>query len=315
MYSKIFRTLFVVIVAVGIVCTPASQARAISQPHGSQRTIFRRDSVALTGFFSTLPVQGKSLANQLDTSGGLSWAKNMGGVSGELGRAIAVDTSGNVYTIGRFSGITDFDPGVGTFSLSSAGGADIFVSKLDGNGNFVWAKSLGGIGDDYSWDIAVDSSGNVYTTGRFQGAADFDPGVGTFNLTSAGGVDIFVSKLDSNGNFVWAKRIGGTDHDESYGIVIDMSGSSYLTGYFMGTVDFDPNAGTLNMVSAGSWDVFVSKLDSNGNFIWAKSMGGTGNDISYSVALDSNKELRIDAAGRRKVKTADLCAAASIRLN
>jgi hypothetical protein len=86
----------------------------------------------------------------------------------------------------RFQGTADFDPGAGTFHLTSSGSDDIFVSKLDSAGNFVWAKAMGGPSGDAGQGIAVDGAGNVYTTGSFQGTADFDPGAGTFNLTSSG---------------------------------------------------------------------------------------------------------------------------------
>ncbi|MBL8062060.1 MAG: SBBP repeat-containing protein, partial [Anaerolineales bacterium] len=100
------------------------------------------------------------------------------------------------------------------------------------DGDFAWAKGLGGTAYDVGLAIAVDGSGNVYTTGLFNGTADFDPGAGTANLTSAGGYDIFVSKLDAIGYFVWAKGLGGTANDVGYGIAVDASGNVYTTGYF-----------------------------------------------------------------------------------
>ena len=229
-------------------------------------------------FFSCLQAQNVNMV----------WAKSMGGASNDLGRSIAVDALGNVYTTGYFSGTADFDPGPGTYNLTSAGYSDIFISKLDASGNFVWAKDMGGSGAAaYGESIAVDASGNVYTTGYFTGTADFDPGAGTYNLTSAGGRDIFVSKLDSSGNFVWAKRMGGASGDEGYSIAIDASGNVYTTGDFQGTTDFDPGAGTYNLTSAGGRDIFVSKLDASGNFVWAKDMGGTSNDFGNSIAVDA----------------------------
>ena len=239
--------------------------------------------------------QAEPLARPLYASGDFAWAKSMGGTSSDTGLGITVDSSGNVYTTGSFRETADFDPGAGTFNLTSAGGFDIFVSKLDSSGNFVWAKSMGGTGNDYGYSIAVDSNGNVYTTGIFSGTADFDPGAGTFNLTSAGGDDIFVSKLDSSGNFIWAKSMGGTGYDHGFGIAVDSNSNVYTTGFFSETADFDPGAGTFNLTSAGgddifvsSYDIFVSKLDSSGNFVWAKGMGGTGYDSGYSIAVDSN---------------------------
>src|SRR5690606_1414173 len=120
-------------------------------------------------------------------------------------------TSGNVYTAGTFIGTADFDPGAGVYYLSSEGDMDIFIQKLDTNGNFVWAKSMGGINWDYGYSVAVDVSGNVYTTGSFRETVDFDPGAGIYNLTSQGGTDIFIQKLDADGNFVWANRMGRSE--------------------------------------------------------------------------------------------------------
>ena len=133
--------------------------------------------------------------------------------------------------------------------------------------SFQWAKSMGGTDDDESNSIAVDGSGNIYTTGFFTSTADFDPGPETFNLTSTGQEDFFISKLDSSGNFIWAKSIGGTDDDESHSIVVDGSGNVYTTGGFWGTIDFDPGDEIFNLTSAGWEDIFVYKL---GGATWVK---------------------------------------------
>ena len=210
-----------------------------------------------------------------------------GGVGEDFGRAIAVDSSGNIYTTGHFSGTVDFDPGAGTTNLTSAGVGDIFVSKLNSLCAFVWAKRIGGTILDEGKSVAVDSSGNVYTTGYFAGTGDFDPGAGTANLISADGDAVFVSKLNSTGDFVWAKQFNGDPGQHGYAIKVDSSGNVYTAGYFQGTVDFDPGAGTANLTSAGSTDVFVSKLDSTGVFVWAKKLGSNGFNIAYSVAVDS----------------------------
>ncbi|MFA6510840.1 MAG: SBBP repeat-containing protein, partial [Candidatus Paceibacterota bacterium] len=217
-----------------------------------------------------------------------SWAKGMGGTGADYAQDVFVDTSGNVYTTGYFAGTADFDPGAGTSNLTSAGSDDIFVSKLDTSGNFVWVKQFGGTSSDRANSISVDSSGNVYTTGYFAGTADFDPGAGTSNLTSAGNADIFVSKLDTSGNFVWVKQLGGTNTDNANSISVDSSGNVYTTGYFADTADFDPGAGTSNLTSAGAQDIFVSKLDTSGNFVLVKQFGGTGGDYAQDVFVDSS---------------------------
>ncbi|MBF0270121.1 MAG: DUF4347 domain-containing protein [Alphaproteobacteria bacterium] len=231
---------------------------------------------------------GDIFIQKFNTGGSLVWIRSIGGTSNGIGTGISVDGSGNVYITGRFQGTGDFDPGAGVTSLTSAGSYDIFVLKMDSSGNFVWSKSMGGTGEDRSQGIAVDGSGNVYTTGYFYGTADFDPGAGTSNLiSSAGGYnDIFVQKLDSSGNLIWAKCMGNTGEDRSQGIAVDGSGNVYTTGYFSGTVDFDPGAGVTNL-NAGNGREFVQKLDTDGNLVWAKNMGGAsgaGNDIAVDGA-------------------------------
>jgi len=229
---------------------------------------------------------GLSVGIALASGGYYNWAGRFGGSSPDHSLDIIVDAAGNVYTTGYFSGTADFDPGPGTGNLTSAGGFDIFVSKLDSDGNYVWAKSIGGASTDIGYGIAVDGAGNVYTSGYFESTADFDPGPGTTDLTSAGGKDIFVSKLEGSGNYVWAKSMGGTSDDYGYGIAVDGAGNVYTTGHFYGTADFDPGPGTADLTSAGHYDIFVSKLEGSGNYVWAKSMGGSGPDYGYGIAVD-----------------------------
>ena len=225
---------------------------------------------------------------KLDASGNFIWARSFGGSSDDIGRSITVDASGNVYTTGYFQGTADFDPGTGTANITSAGNEDIFIQKLDASGNFLWAKSFGGSLADYGLSIAVDAAGNVYTTGYFQGTADFDPGAGTANHSSAGNEDIFVQKLDTSGDFVWARSFGDSNSDRGNSICVDASSNVYTTGGFDGTVDFDPGAGTTNLTSEGSLDVYVQKLNSTGNFVWTKSFGGSLNDQGFSITVDDS---------------------------
>ena len=226
--------------------------------------------------------------SKLDSNGDFVWAKQLGSTSWEYARDVAVDAAGNVYTVGSFNGTVDFDPGAGVFNLTSLGNDDVFVSKLDSNGDFVWAKQLGSTDSERAEGLAVDAAGNVYTVGSFRATVDFDPGAGVSNLTPAGSNDVFVSKLDSNGDFVWAKQLGGTDYENAQGVAVDGSGNVYTVGYFNSTADFDPGTGVSNLTPAGSDDVFVSKLDSNGDFVWAKQLGGTDYEYAQGVAVDGS---------------------------
>ena len=223
------------------------------------------------------------------------WAVQMGEASDDFGNSIAVDAKGNVYTTGSFRNTVDFNPGTETYYLSSKGGTDIFISKLDPFGNLIWAKRMGGIKDDGGSSIAVDSDGYIYTTGSFQDEADFNPdSLGIYNLTSKGGYDIFISKLDTDGNFAWAKKIGGVGADAGYEIAVDIRGSVYTTGIFQLTVDFNPDdSGPYNLSSAGGNDIFVSKLDTSGSFVWAKRFGGMSEDSGNSIVVDRYENIYI----------------------
>lgn len=187
-----------------------------------------------------------------------------------MGRGVAVDASGNVYTTGIFFETADFDVANVTAgdTLTSAGDADVFVSRHDSAGNLVWVRQMGGAGFDQAGEVVLDDIGNVYTAGSFMGTADYDPGAGTHILTSSGGSDIIVSRLDNAGDFVSALQMGGLDDDAAVSMAVDGSGNVYTTGRFGGTADFDPGAGTANLTSDGERDVFISKLgpsDSDGD--------------------------------------------------
>ncbi|MCH8905337.1 MAG: T9SS type A sorting domain-containing protein [Bacteroidetes bacterium] len=223
----------------------------------------------------------------------LEWAQAMGGTSDDRYGSHTLDAFGNIYVSGVYQGMVDFDPGAGTFNLTSNGGFDIFIQKLDASGNFIWAKSMGGTGDDYSGSITTDASGNVYLDGIYEFTADFDPGAGTFNLTSNGDVDVFILKLDAAGNFAWAKSIGGTNYDVSGSITVDASGNIYIVGVYWLTVDFDPGAGAFNLTSNGVRDIFILKLDAAGNFVWVKSVGGIGDEPTAYHTTDALGNLLI----------------------
>jgi len=224
---------------------------------------------------------------KLNNNGNFVWAKQMGGPEFQGGYSVSVTAAGNIYTSGIFLGTADFDPSASVFQLTSSGLSDAFVSKLDANGNFKWAKRTGGTGYMRSLVNAVDASENIYTTGFFDKQVDFDPGPADLVLTSFGEDDIFISKLDSNGNYVWTKQLGGSSYDAGSSITLDDAGNIYVTGYFQETVDFDPGSGITTLTSAGFSDIFILKLNATGNFIWAKKVGGTSFDISGSIKVDA----------------------------
>jgi len=228
-----------------------------------------------------------------DASGNYIWAKSIGGLGGDIGHAITVDAAGNVFITGEYAGTADFDPGSGTTNLTPVGNMDIFFAKYTSTGAFTWAKSIGSIGGDIGYAIAVDASGNVYIAGMFNGVADFNPGAGTLNLTSTGSCDAFFGKYTSAGALVWAKNIGGATTDEAHGIAVDASGNVYVNGFFWGTADFDPGAGTINMTAVGNYDGFFAKYSSAGSYVWAADIGSTSFDYVSGIALDASDNIYI----------------------
>jgi hypothetical protein len=227
--------------------------------------------------------------SKLDPSGNFLWAKRFGDTTGDSGKSIAIDSSGNVLVTGDFTGTVDFDPGIGTANRTSNGGYDYFVLKLDSSGNYLWANSVGGEGSESGIFMAVDRQGNISVTGIFSSVVDFDPGVGVVKLTSSGDLDIFVTKFDSAGNHLWSKGRGGSLNDIGDGIGVDGSGNVYSSGVFGGTVDFDPSEEVVvNLTSAGANDMFISKFDPSGNFLWAKRFGGNFGDGPTPIFIDSS---------------------------
>lgn len=221
----------------------------------------------------------------------VEWARSNGGVNNDIGNSITSDSFGNVLVTGLFSDTVDFDPGNGTTILNSAGFSDIFIQKLDADGNFIWAKSIGGPGIDSGLSISCDSLGNSYITGKFTDTVDFDPGASTFELI-ASDVDVFVLKLDPFGNFVWAKRVGGSYVDSGKSIVVSDS-ELVVLGSFEASVDFDPGPNTDFHSSLGAASIFILKLDLNGDFIWAKSIGDGAFAFAESLVIGSSGNLFI----------------------
>jgi hypothetical protein len=159
----------------------------------------------------------------------------------------------------------DFNPGSGTANHTAGTGiSDAFVVCLTSAGVYSWSGQMGGTSVDAGQSICLDILGNVYTTGRFSGTADFDPGAGTSNVTSSGTYDVFISKLSSTGAFVWAHHIGGAANDVGNGIAVDVAENVYVTGYFAGAADMDPQSTQWQVTSAGQDDMMLVKFSQSG---------------------------------------------------
>ena len=255
-------------------------------------------NVWATGFFEgTIDIDGDgnndltsngnadSYLAKFDSNGNFEFARNIGGSSIDLGQGIATDSNGNVWATGYFEGSINID-GQGQDDLTSNGSQDSYLAKFDSNGNFEFARNIGGSSVDRGHGIAMDSNGNVWATGYFSGTIDID-GDGNNDLTSNGGEDSYIAKFDSNGNFEVAKNIGGSNTDQGLGIATDSQGYVWTTGFFEGSIDFDGD-GTDDLTSNGGQDSYVAKFDSNGDFEFAKKIGGSVTDVGLGIATDSD---------------------------
>ncbi len=222
-----------------------------------------------------------SYAVKFDTQGNLLFAQNIGGT----GYDIAIDSNDNVWNTGIFSDTIDID-GDGNNDLTSNGSLDSYVAKFDSNGNLLFAQNIGGSNDDSGRGIAADSNGNVWATGYFEGSIDID-GDGNDDLTSNGVRDSYLAKFDNNGNLVFSQNIGGSSNDSGWGIATDSNGNVWATGEFRDSIDTDGD-GNNDLTSNGSLDSYVAKFDSNGNFLFAQNIGGSGSDSGQGIATDSN---------------------------
>jgi hypothetical protein len=266
-------------------------------------------TLCVTGLFEGLAKTNLPLGPQNFTSAGSSdifiWRLDaltsnylgeyqMGGSGADVGTGIALDASNNIYTTGYFSGIADFNPGGGTNTLTSNGSSDVFISKLTSLGGFAEARSLGGSGVDRAGDIALNTAGEAFVTGFFNGTVDLDPTATVSNSTATGGQDVFVTGVNlTTGIFVWGKSFGTSSNEIGYQLKFDASNDLYVTGIFGGLMDADPGAGIVNLPFNGGTDVFVSKFSgATGNLIWARGFGGgSGDDVRGLNVSPSTKEV------------------------
>lgn len=222
-------------------------------------------------------------------NGTFIYAKSLSGIGTKTIGGLALDKSGFIYLCGGFNGSIDFDPSATVYTLSSTGTADdAFIAKYSFNGSFIYANRIGSATTEMMNGIAVNRGGNVFVCGFFTGTSDFDPGVGVTNLTSTGSLDIFFAKYSSTGALVYAKNAGGTSGEYASAIALGKNSAVHLTGQYTGICDFDPSLAAVTLTSSSnSQDIFIAKYDSTGNYVYAKSMGGTSNDIGYSIKADT----------------------------
>jgi hypothetical protein len=235
---------------------------------------------------------------KINADGSYGWTKRIGNADDELIACVAVDEYANIYVAGAFYNAINFleDMALSTTLVKqSAGREDIFLLKLDTQGNLLWAKRMGGNGSDVPYDICVDRNDNVYLTGRCQAGIDFSTewNPPTQPMTESS-IDGFVFKVNSDGSFGWQKRFGGTGSVTGMALAANSEGDIYIAGNFTDTLSFRttwPQVATPQIASAGNSDIFVLKLQNDGNLLWSRCIGGKGTDYISAIAVNSNDQL------------------------
>lgn len=221
------------------------------------------------------------------------WTKTIGGSAQDNASSLSTDTEGNLIIVGQFMYTVDFDAGPDSLILSSNANWDAYIMKLDINGDFLWAKNVGGTEFEFINDVYCDLNNNIYITGAFSDEVDFDPGTDEHIETSNGDWDSFVLKLDSNGVFIWVRTMGGSERETGHTIITDALGNVYVGNSFHGLVDFDPGTEIQQFTSNGGHDMAIQKFDSLGNLLWVKHFGGSWTDIPRDMDIDINGSLYI----------------------
>jgi hypothetical protein len=238
--------------------------------------------VLVTGSFSgTVDFGGGPLTSvgtqdvflaKLDAGGGHLWSKRFGTAGALDAESVAVDASNNVLLTGFLSGSADFGGGPRT----SVSAQDVFIAKLSPSGGHLWSRRFGATGDQVGQSLATDAAGNVLITGYFSGTVDFGGGP----LTSAGGAQVYVVKLDPGGTHQWSKSFG--EQVQAQSLAVDASGNVLVTGVFDGSIDF----GGQTLTSLGGGDVFIAELDPAGAHKWSVRFGDSHGQVGQSIAAD-----------------------------
>ncbi len=217
---------------------------------------------------------------KLDTNGKFLWALGSNSYSSVYGQEVSLDAQNNAYVGGAYSTSA---MSLGTVTLNKPlGKRDIWIAKVSSAGKVAWAASAGGKGSDYLYNLLADGSGNTYLTGQFTETATF----GSHTLSSKGGFDVFIAKLDNTGTFVWAHGFGSAGNDRGWSMAVDKSGNVIVAGDFQGAMVV---AGTTlaGPGVTGKDDIFMVKLDKAGAFVWAKGQGSSWNDFARGVGVDA----------------------------
>ncbi len=231
---------------------------------------------------------------KLNSSGQLQWVRSL--AANELTPfRVDVDGAGNLIVASNFTAVPsdppmDVDAGPGQFLVQEKGDYDLVVLKYSTDGNFVWARQFGNTGSSQYGNVptlGVNAQGNVFVSGAFKGSIDLDPGAGVNTVTNSDTTfDRYLVRLDPAGNYVWGYATEGPGQVSFRDIAFQEDGSLILGGFFTGTTDFQPGAGSTSLTSTGTYsNGLVLKLNSDSSVAWARQFGGYGENVT-EVDLD-----------------------------
>lgn len=229
--------------------------------------------------YMTTSAQFRTYILKLTSSADLIWAKSFEGAGTDYIREINTDSNDNVIIVGYFGNTVDFDPGVGVHSFTAPGfSVKAYITKFDENGDFVWAKVIEGTGNSLAYAVEVDSNDDIVLAGNYLMTADLDPGISALNYTSNGGADLFLMKLNSSGDLIWAHSIGGIGHEACSTLAIDNDNSIIFAGEFSDATDFDPSPSMAELTPAiiSVSNIFIEKMTPVGDFTWVEGYGEDG---------------------------------------
>jgi len=217
----------------------------------------------------------------------LEWATYFGGGSGENGRSVCTDISGNVYINGNSYGTNGIVTS-GAYQTTKSGTIVVFLAKFNNSGKLLWATYYGGSSRNYGSGICTDAKSNVFITGWTNSSNNIATSNADQSSLAGNGTtyDAFLAKFNDSGALTWATYYGGSENDYGGGVSADTSGNIYITGYTNST-DIKVTKKAFQEYSGGSYDAFLAKFSSFGKMIWGTYFGGKDDDFSVGVATDN----------------------------
>lgn len=263
---------------------------------------------------NTIPV---TFLNKYDVKGKLLWSKEMIGDVGNQGKVIATDKEGNVFIAGIFTKNIRLD---GVNMINDLEDVNTFIAKYDNNGNYIWHKILRPMQDvkppqhkedeadhdhdhdhghnhnqatnqphfhsiiNHISDMQFDNENNLYLTGFFDKAIDFDPSEKIAKVSAGGLMNAFILKLDYDGNFKWVKTLESKGANKGEAIDFDSKNNVYITGSFSETATL----GKISIQANGGTGIYIAKLDKDGKEQWIKKIDNTKSNSGNDIHIDTN---------------------------